>query len=485
MGSIPRLFLTPTRGQRASGAEQNAPIEHVRAALADTYRIEADIGHGGMGRVYLAHDLRHNRPVAVKVLHPEIASALGPGRFLREIAIAASFVHPNILPLFDSGSAGGVLYYVMPYVEGESLRAKLTREGQLRVDETIRIAGDIAAALDFAHGRGVVHRDVKPENILLTSTRAMLADFGLAMSADDLGPSRRTLSGYVIGTPSYMSPEQGAPGGQVDGRSDLYSLGCVVYEMLAGEAPFAGATDRAVLARHAVDPVPPLRTVRPGLPSDLEAAVLRALAKVPADRPADATAFAASLVVGADRAEPRPTGRGRKLLPYVSLVALLVAAVVPFALEPAPAGTSAATALARRPRLAVGTFANRTGDPTLDPVSGLVYSWLTWGLARSGAAEVVDSAAAVGRTPVARGRPTGTRTAGAVPAALLVSGSYFKVGRRVVLHATITDMRRGTVAFAVDPIAIDAVDPGPSLARLRDELVEGIHAAQRESAAGR
>src|SRR5262249_45334106 len=200
---------TPVLGSvaaaRPSGSHGIDPIERVRAALAHEYEVEAVIGHGGMGRVYLARDIRHDRLVAIKVLHPEIASALGPERFLREITIAASFAHPNILPLYDSGSAGGVLYYVMPYVEGESLRAKLLREGQLRLDEAIRIAGDVAAALDFAHGRGVVHRDVKPENILLTSGQAMLADFGLAMTVDD-GPRRRTLSGFVIGTPPYMSP---------------------------------------------------------------------------------------------------------------------------------------------------------------------------------------------------------------------------------------------------------------------------------------
>src|SRR5262245_55916244 len=244
-----------------AGESTPQSIDVVRAALADRYAVEAAIGHGGMGRVYLARDHRHHRPVAIKVLHPEIAHALGPDRFPREVAIAASLVHPNVIPLHDSGSAGGMLYYVMPYVEGESLRARLIREGQLRIEDAVRIAGDVAAALDYAHARGIVHRDVKPENILLASGSALLADFGLAMTTGD---QHRTLSGYVVGTPAYMSPEQGAPGGHVDGRSDVYALACVVYEMLAGETPFAGATDRAILARHAVDPVPPLRTVRPG-----------------------------------------------------------------------------------------------------------------------------------------------------------------------------------------------------------------------------
>jgi serine/threonine protein kinase len=477
MGAQRHLVLSPARALGASGTETIGPIEQVRIALADTYEIEADIGHGGMGRVYLARDRWHDRQVAIKVLHPEIAGALGPERFLREIAIASSFLHPNILPLYDSGSAGGMLYYVMPYVQGESLRAKLAREHQLRVDEVIRIAGDVASALDFAHGRGVVHRDVKPENILLTSGRAMLGDFGLAMSAED-GPGPRTLSGYVIGTPAYMSPEQGAPGGGVDGRTDLYALGCVVYEMLAGEPPFAGATDRAVMARHAVDPVPPLRTVRPGIPAELEAAVLRALAKVPADRPTDATRFAASLVTVSGGAAPRSRQPGLRTPRYLPLLGVLLAALLPFVAEPPPASPHATVTSRIRPRVSMSGFANRTGDPALDPLGAVVHSWLTWALTGSGAVELVDSSVPVGRTPVARGRPTGSRTAGTIPADLQISGSYYLLGASLMLDATITDLRSGTVIFAVEPTITDAAHPEAALSHLREQLV-GVLAASR------
>jgi tRNA A-37 threonylcarbamoyl transferase component Bud32 len=231
------LVLPGEAFDRPSDTHSVEPIEQVRGALANAYGVEAEIGRGGMGRVYLASDRRHRRLVAIKVLHAEVATAMGRDRFAREIAIAASLVHPNILPLYDSGSIGGLLYYVMPYVEGESLRARLEREGQFRLQDATAIASDVAAALDHAHGRGIVHRDVKPENILLLSGHALLADFGLAVTN---GGNRRTLSGHVVGTPAYMSPEQGAPGGQVDARADIYALGCVVYEMLAG-APRRGS----------------------------------------------------------------------------------------------------------------------------------------------------------------------------------------------------------------------------------------------------
>jgi serine/threonine-protein kinase len=473
------LVLSPSRPSRVDPTRRVDPIELLQASLGTSYQVEREIGHGGMGRVYLARDVRHHRPVAIKVLHPEIANALGPDRFLREIAIAATFVHPSVLPLYDSGSAEGVLYYVMPYVDGESLRARLSREGQLGIEEVVRITGDVASALDYAHARGVVHRDVKPENILLTSGRALLTDFGLAMSVDGMRGTRTTLSGHIIGTPSYMSPEQGAPGGQVDGRADIYALGCVVYEMLAGEAPFAGATDRAILARHAVDPVPPLRTIRPGLPGELEQAVLRALAKVPADRPAEAGRFAASLVAAPSISVSRPrrpTGTVGRLLP---LIGLLLVAVLPLALEQRAGAAHAASAVApaSRPQLSVGTFINRTGDPTLDRLGSVVTPWLTWGLAGSGTVNVVDSSALEGRGAVARGRPNGVRPAGPVAPQLLVTGNYYRLDDGIILHATVTELRSSRVVFAADPVLVDPQNPGSALGRLQNDLVMGISAA--------
>jgi serine/threonine-protein kinase len=268
-------------------------------AVSGRYRIERELGRGGMATVYLARDLPHDRLVALKTLHPELSGALGTDRFLREIAIASRLQHPNILPLFDSGSTelgGGEArsFYVMPYVPGESLRARLQRETQLGLDEAIRICGQIAAALDHAHGQGIVHRDIKPENILLEGEQAVVADFGVATALDAAGGEKLTQTGISLGTPAYMSPEQ-ATARRVDARSDVYSLACVLYEMLVGDPPFLGASPRAVMARHALDPVPSVRTARPEVPEYLEAALRRGLAKVPGDRFASAGEFAAAV----------------------------------------------------------------------------------------------------------------------------------------------------------------------------------------------
>ncbi len=245
-----------------------------------------------MATVYLARDLKHHRPVALKVLHPELAYALGADRFLREIEVAANLSHPHILPLFDSGEVTGLLYYVMPYVEGESLRDRLTRETQLPVDEALGIAREVADALAYAHGQGVVHRDIKPENILLSGGHALVADFGIARALGQAGSARLTETGMAVGTAAYMSPEQASGASQIDGRSDVYSLGCVLYEMLAGEPPYTGPTPQAIVAKRFSDPVPRVRRVRPTVPEAVEQCVLRALAPVPADRFATAEQFA-------------------------------------------------------------------------------------------------------------------------------------------------------------------------------------------------
>ncbi len=270
----------------------------LQAALADRYTIERELGRGGMATVYLAHDLKHRRRVALKVLRPELTQALGPDRFLREIEIAAQFVHPHILPVFDSGEADGFLYYVMPYVAGESLRSRLTREVQLPVDDAVEIASEVAKALAYAHSKGIVHRDIKPENILLEEGHAIVADFGIARAisaAATVTDNRTTGPNVALGTPLYMSPEQAAGHTRLDGRADIYSLGCVVYEMLAGQPPFGGLTAQSVAAQHAQDSPPPLRATRPEVPPDVEQAVIKALHKLPADRFASATEFAAAL----------------------------------------------------------------------------------------------------------------------------------------------------------------------------------------------
>jgi len=259
-------------------------MEHLRASLAGRYEIRGELGRGGMATVYLAGDPRHGRDVAIKVLRPELASALGPDRFVREIRIAAPLSHPNILPLYDSGEADGLLYYVMPYIEGESLRDRLERERLLPVDEALRITQEVADGLGYAHSRGIVHRDVKPENILLTAGHAVVADFGIARAVAQAGGERLTESGFAIGTPAYMSPEQAAGEAEVDGRSDLYSLGCVLYEMLSGTPPHTGASAQAVLARKLSEPAGRISVVRETVPPGVEAALGKVLTRTPADR---------------------------------------------------------------------------------------------------------------------------------------------------------------------------------------------------------
>jgi len=270
--------------------------DRLAEALAGRYAIERELGRGGMATVFLAEDVKHHRKVAVKVLHPDLAQALGADRFLREIEIAASLRHPHILPLYDSGEAGGYLYYVMPYVDGDSLRTRLARERQLPIDDALRISREVADALSYAHARGVVHRDIKPENILLEAGHAVVADFGIAKAVATAGQATAlTATGMSVGTPSYMSPEQSAGDPDLDGRSDLYSLGCVLYEMLAGQPPFSGATVESVVRQHVLTPPPPVTQFRPAVPAPVADAVARALAKNPADRFNPVGQFAAAL----------------------------------------------------------------------------------------------------------------------------------------------------------------------------------------------
>jgi len=285
--------------------------------------LERELGRGGMAAVYLARDLRHDRPVALKVLHPELAHALGPERFIREIRLAARLDHPHILSVHDSGETAGRLWFTMPYVEGESLRNRLAREPQLPLADALRIARAVADALGYAQRQGIIHRDVKPENILLQGERCVLADFGVARALDAAG-ERLTETGFALGTPAYMSPEQAAADHHLDPRSDIYSLGCVVYEMLAGEPPFTGRTAQAIIARRLADPVPDLCTVR-DVPRQVERAVRQALARAPADRFADAPAFARALEAAASApgATARPSiRRGLLAKTAVLLVAL-------------------------------------------------------------------------------------------------------------------------------------------------------------------
>ena len=285
-------------------------LTSLHQALANRYRVERELGAGGMATVYLAEDLKHRRKVAIKVLRPELAAVIGADRFLREIETIAGLQHPHILGLIDSGEMDGTAYYVMPFVEGESLRDRLVREKQLPIADAIRIATEVAGALDYAHRHGVIHRDIKPENILLHDGAALVADFGIALAASKAGGERMTETGMSLGTPQYMSPEQAMGEREITARSDIYALGAMTYEMLAGEPPFTGPTAQAIVAKIVATEPEPLTALRKTVPPHVEDAVLTALEKIPADRFATASAFARALE-GTEAAVATRTGRTR------------------------------------------------------------------------------------------------------------------------------------------------------------------------------
>ena len=343
-------------------------------ALRDRYTLQRELGRGGMAVVYLAHDVRHDRPVALKILHPELAAELGPERFLREIRLTARLQHPHILPIHDSGEAAGRLWYTMPFFEGESLRARLDREKQLPLEDALRIARNVLAALAHAHAHGIIHRDIKPENILLQGGEAVLADFGIARAISAAGGESLTQTGTAIGTPIYMSPEQSLGTRELDARSDVYAMGCVVYEMLGGHPPFMGTTAQEILRRHVTDPVPSLGSARSGVPVSVERAILKALAKEPVDRWAGAQEFADALGARTD-AVTSPRRRLGRVGLGVALAVAALALVAGLALR-----RSRAPAATTTTRLAVLPFEN-LGDSAdayfADGVSDAVRGKLT------------------------------------------------------------------------------------------------------------
>ncbi|HEU4828966.1 MAG TPA: serine/threonine-protein kinase [Gemmatimonadales bacterium] len=301
-------------------------VARLTAALKDRYAIERQAGAGGMATVYLARDLKHGRAVAIKVLRPELAATMGTDRFLREIEMAARLQHPHILPVYDSGAADGVLYYVMPFVEGESLRDRLDRERQLPTEEAVRLTREAASALEYAHSHGVVHRDIKPENILLFGGHAVVADFGIARAAEASGGPGLTGMGIAIGTPAYMSPEQATASAEVDGRSDQYSLACVLYEMLAGERAFSGPSVQSVMTKSITGPRPRVREVRANVPAGTEAAIVKALATDPADRYPHMAEFSSAIADGLSGQAPAASARpGRRVLIAGAAIAVLAA----------------------------------------------------------------------------------------------------------------------------------------------------------------
>ncbi len=416
--------------------------ERIAAALAPDYEVGREVGHGGMARVYLARDLRHARQVAIKVLHPELAAVLGAERFHHEIRIAAGLVHPNIVPLLDSGEAGGFLYYVMPYVPGETLRARIQRERQLPLADAVTVVAQAATALEYAHRQGVIHRDIKPENILLLEGQAVVADFGVARAIGTAAGDRITSSGFVVGTPAYMSPEQAAADPSVDGRSDEYSLGCVAYEMLAGQPPFIGPTAQAISALRLTTTPPPVRAMREGVPEAVDRAIARALRRVPADRHGGPGAFAAALATAAGGPSgPGPTADAGSVTAgkyprarWLVLLALgLAAAATALGLRrkappPAAAGDPSV--------LAVVPFTPASPDTALERLGRDLAVTVSHTLDGVGGMRVVDAQTVIGRW-VAEGGIRGSRTAQALGAGLgagsVLHGSLVRVGPEVQL----------------------------------------------------
>ena len=405
-------------------------------ALADRYRIERELGSGGMAIVYLAEDVKHHRRVAIKVLRPELAASLGADRFVREIEIAANLTHPHILPLYDSGQADGFLYYVMPFIEGESLNDRLQREGKLPIPQAIRLTDQVASALSHAHERGLVHRDVKPENILLSGDQAIVADFGIARAVEAAGAERLTGTGLAVGTPAYMSPEQAVGDKHIDARSDVYALGCVVYEMVSGRAPFDGATPQEMLAKHAVDTPPSLRTSDPNIPLFLERAVDRALAKSPADRFQTASAFAEALTSEMVVARVGGPRWPRRVAAIAAVVVVLVGAWGLFTLG----GGSGYE------RLAVLPPANLMNDPEQEYFVQGMHTALISELQRAGVAVIA-------RTSVLQYENT-QKPIREIAAELgvdgLIESSVFRAGDSVEMEVRLVD--GGTEQYVAEPI---------------------------------
>src|SRR5438445_4598039 len=421
----------------------SSQFESLRAALAARYALEPELGRGGMATVYLARDLRHGRRVAIKVLRPEIAAALGPERFLREIQIAAQLAHPHILPLHDSGQAGGFLYYVMPYIEGESLRDRLERGGPLPLEEALQITREVASGLSYAHSHDVVHRDIKPENILLSGGEAVVADFGIARAITQAAGSRLTETGIPVGTPAYMSPEQASGGGAIDGRTDVYSLACVLYEMLVGEPPYTGPSAQVVIAKRFTDPVPSVRRLRETIPPAIDAAVSKALAKAPVDRFATAAQFAEALTPsGAGPARLRLTGR--RVFAAGAVTAAVAALVVAIMRWRAGVGTTLDPNL-----IAVAPF------EVLDPKLELWHEGLVDVLSRNldGAGPLLTvSPTVVVRRWSGRADPTSAEELGRrTGARLTVFGNIVAAGLDTVrISASILDAASGNVVAQVE-----------------------------------
>ncbi len=479
---------TADAADRADAPDHDT-LTRLRASLGNRYAIERELGRGGMATVFLAKDLKHEREVAIKVLHPDLSASVGAERFEREIRLAAKLQHPNILGLYDSGSADGLLYYVMPFVKGESLRDRLDREHMLPVDDAIAIALQVGEALGYAHEQGVVHRDIKPENILLSGGHALVADFGIARAVSEGGDRKLTQTGMSMGTPYYMAPEQ-ASGETVGPAADIYSLGCMLYEMLAGEPPFTGKNSMQIMARHAMEQVPSIRIVRNAVPEEVEEAIFAALGKVPADRPQTAAQFAdlmgmpvgttatmramrmtpaanRRMTSGAQswRAAPGvvPIWRRPVVLAIAALV--IVAAAGGIWRWRAAAGAAAAARLINASpdarRIAVLYFEDQTKDHSLQPLADGLTEGLIQALEGAPSFTVISSAG-VGRY---RNSPVGLDSiARALSAGYLVRGAIERDGNKIRVAVRLDD------ASGVDLQKSSFTYPSTNLLGIKDTL---------------
>jgi serine/threonine-protein kinase len=460
-------------------------IETLREALADRYAVQRELGRGGMATVFLAEDLKHHRSVAIKVLHAELAAQIGPDRFVQEIEIAARLQHPHILPLYDSGDAAGILYYVMPLVEGESLRDRLNREHQLSQEDTVRITTEVAGALSYAHARGVVHRDIKPENILLSGGSAVVADFGIARALDAAGERQLTQTGTIIGTPAYMSTEQATGSLEIDGRSDQYSLACVVYEMLVGQPPFTGPTAQAIIARHSLDMVSPPSIVRGTIPEPMEDAILRALSKVPADRFATTALFAEALALpgtasglrrrATGTTGARPRARRRLTRPVAAAgggVLLLVVVWVVAAWIRGSQGGAAASGLDPH-RVAVLYFQHRGDSAQTQYLADGLTEALIHELSDVKALQVTS---ANGVRPYRNTTVPPDSIGRALKVGTIVQGTVAEVGGRLRLDIALVD---GTTGAETKSTTLET--PRAELFALQDTLAKAVSAFLRQA----
>ena len=469
-------------------------LQRLRAELSDRYEIERELGSGGMAHVLLAQDLKHRRKVALKVLRPDLGSAVGADRFLREIEIAAQLSHPHIVPLHDSGNADGLLYYVMPFVEGESLRDRLVREKRIPVAEALGIAAEVADALAYAHSHGVMHRDIKPENILLTVGHAVVADFGIARAISVAGGEQLTSTGIAVGTVRYMSPEQVVGDPSIDGRSDVYSLGCVLYEMVTGETPFTGPSAQAIVARVLTEPAPTLTAERDGVPEEVQHVLAHALAKEREARFATAEEFAAALSsataavtaahVGKTQAQPRTPGLSRRTILAIGSAVVIVGVALGWAATQSRARTRGAPSPSNR--IAVLPFAVHGGSQLLYLREGIV-DLLSRNLEGVEDLQSVDAGTVMSalrgntRDPDALDAATGRALVTKMGAGAFVLGSVTSSGSRMRIQAALHSARGDDASGIVASVEGDT----NQLLQLVDRLAADLLVKRRPGAAYR